>query len=592
MGFTVETTASIEELNTSPSTGIEITSDGAVEKCRPPFETNWLAVLAHKLGIIASKETDLKTFSITGSPLCEDELDFLDVLSDKAKTFVDAMDAVESALTAREAAAAAREAAAGAEGETAEAIEKAADEVEESIPEPEPFSSDMSIDVHISRDLVTAYCCIFPPIGRGQSLSAEQLYTLVEENGVKYGVDEAVIQNVLDSNSVLKIFVIAKGVAKKDGVDGDIRDHFPREQKINIAQKDGQLVDYKNLNWLQTVHAGDIICDIIKPEPPENGIDVRGIEIKAVPGKKLKVPAGQNTSISEDGLALVATSDGQLTFRGGAFRIDQIVNIDSDVDNSVGNLDVIGSINVKGNVTEGFSLTATGDIVVRGIVEGAYLKAGGNIQIFHGMNGNLKGKLEARGNVTSRYLENCSVLAGGLVKSDSIVSCTVVSHDKVSVQTGKGVIIASNVTGFRGIEAKTIGNDRNRLSNLTVGSDPTLLEELQLLKTEVAEMGKKLEENEKNIRYLESATELDSQYQQLLSKLKLDSTVDKMKLSKKEQRIIAISQLLSDVSAQITATDIYPPVNITMGNLKLNLTQPERMCRIYKSEGEITVGKK
>ena len=171
-----------------------------------------------------------------------------------------------------------------------------------------------------------------------------------ESNGVKCGVDESVIQNVLDTNSMLKIFVIARGVPQKDGVDGGIRDHYSREQKINITSKEGNIADYKNLNWLQTIHANDVICDIIKPKPEENGVDVRGVEIKAIPGKKPKVPAGKNTAISEDGLMLIATTDGQLSYKGGVFRVDQVVNIDGDIDNSIGNLDVIGSINVNGNV--------------------------------------------------------------------------------------------------------------------------------------------------------------------------------------------------------------------------------------------------
>lgn len=44
-------------------------------------------------------------------------------------------------------------------------------------------------------------------------------------------------------------------------------------------------------------------------------------------------------------------------------------------------------------------------------------------------------------------------------------------------------------------------------------------------------------------------------------------------------------------SAQIIASELHPPVNISMGNLKLNLLQEERMCRIYKIGGEIIIGK-
>lgn len=581
----MEGLANSEKLNTalSASVGIENVSDSSAGKCKRASEINWLTVFAEKLGIIFSENSDLRAFSFTDTPLCRDELDFIDALSDKTKLLLEAMEAAEAAVSASAAVENSNTLITDGSGENS-------GKNAESLLQQEPFSANMSLNIHFSRDLMTAYCCVFPPIGQGQSLSVEELYKLVESNGVKCGVDESVIQNVLDTNSMLKIFVIARGVPQKDGVDGGIRDHYSREQKINITSKEGNIADYKNLNWLQTIHANDVICDIIKPKPEENGVDVRGVEIKAIPGKKPKVPAGKNTAISEDGLMLIATTDGQLSYKGGVFRVDQVVNIDGDIDNSIGNLDVIGSINVNGNVTEGFSLAATGDIVVRGIVEGAYLNAGGNIQIFHGMNGNLKGRLEARGDITSKYLQNCSVCAEGTVKAGSIVSCTVVSNDKVSVLNGKGTIIASSITGSKGIEAKIVGNDRNRLSSLTVGSDPSLVKELKTLKTEVLEMSKNLEENEKNIRYIEGMGEPDLRYQQLLSKLKLDIVLDKMKLSKKKRRIIAISDLLNDASAQIIASELHPPVNISMGNLKLNLLQEERMCRIYKIGGEIIIG--
>ncbi len=559
-------------------------------------ETNWLAALAYKLGVIPSSEATAKDFSYTNEPLSEDELNFLDVLSVRAELLVEALDRYETEKKAREAVISAREEflkqrAAAENNPDADLSQYEAVELEEIPPEPLPVSADMSVNLHISNDILKVFCCIFPSIGDGATLTAEQVYNTVREQGIAFGIDTDIAQEIFNSSSYFKIFVIAQGKNKKDGIDGYVVDKYLREPKINISSDDNA-VDYKNLNWLQTVHTGDVICDIVNPTEPEDGMDVRGVAIKAATGKKPKIPSGVNTAVSENGLALVATCDGQLAFKSGSFRIDQIVNIEKDVNSAVGNLNVIGSVNVKGNVSDGFTIIATGDIVVRGIVEGAFLKAGGNIQIFHGMNGSLKGKLEAHGNITSKYLENCSVVAGGIVKSESVVNCTVVSSDKVSVVTGKGIIIASDVTGFRGIEAKTVGNESNRLSNLTVGADPILLEEMHTLKSEVIQLKKKIEDNEKNIKYLESKSELDQQYQQLLSKMKFDFSVDNMKLAKKEQRIVAITELLTDVSAQITASELYPPVNVTMGKQKLSIINMERMCRIYKSDGDILIGKK
>lgn len=558
-------------------------------------DTNWVATLACRLGMMPS-EAPLESFSYRNEPLSEDELDFLDKLCDKAGELVDALDRFSEETEARAKIITAREQfmeqkAAAEKDAEADISKYESVELEELPPEPVPISADMGVYVHISRDNLKAYCCVFPPIGEGVALTAEQIYSVIREQGIAYGLDTAVAEEVLKSSAYFKLFIVAVGKNKKDGIDGAVIDKFLRERKINISADDNA-VDYKNLNWLQTVHAGDVICEIRYPSEPEDGMDVRGVAIKAASGKKPKIPNGVNTAVSEDGLSLVATCDGQLEYKNGGFRVDQIVNIDSDVNSSVGNLNVIGSVNVKGNVSDGFSIVATGDIVVRGIVEGAYLKAGGNIQIFHGMNGSLKGKLEANGSVTSKYLENCSVVAGGVVKSESIVNSTVISSDKVSVLTGKGIIIASDVTGFRGIEAKVIGNESNRLSSLTVGADPTLIEELQTLKREIAALQKKIDDNEKNLKYLEGRSQLDQQYQQLLGKIKFEYSVDKMKLAKKEQRIVVISDLLTDVEAQIVASEIYAPVNVSIGKLKMSMLNNERMCRIYKSEGDIVIGKK
>lgn len=514
------------------------------------IEFGWFSLLANRLELCKASEVPEEFFSIDGKPLCVDERDFLEELSLDARANIESMNTNSQ------------------------------------------FSSPMSLSLHLSRDLMTVYGCIIPPIGAGWSLSVERLQEIVKEAGYIFGIVENVFESILANKSFMKIFPIAHGIPQQDGKDGEIIDLYSREPKINIDSESEDPVDYKNLNWLQTIHEGDVICKLVRPVPPVDGIDVRGLAVKGAPGKMPKIPAGNCTSVTEDGLSLVATADGQLSFKGSAFRVDKMLNINGSVDTAVGNLDVIGSVSIAENVSEGFSIIATGDIVVRGIVEGAYLKAGGNIQIFHGMNGNSKGRLEAGGNVSSKYLENCHVIAKGSVKCGSVINSTIICSDVVSVTMSKGIIIGSDVTGFKGIEARTIGNEHNRLTTLAVGSDPLLLEELGGVRKQVIELERYLEENEKNIAFLDKSTALDEKYKQLLSKLKLDQSVGSMKLTKKKQRLLEINDALSAQDGQITATELYPPANITMGKLRLTVMEHLRMCKIYCQEGQILIGKK
>ena len=458
---------------------------------------------------------------------------------------------------------------------------------------PVPLVLDMQLETFITRDQLTAYACIIPPIGNGKSLSFEELKEEAKRAGIIYGVNDNLLKELSENGSMLRVFTIAQGKRARNGEDGSIVELFPREKKITFEANDQDMVDYKNLNWLQPVHSGDPICTIIPPVPEEDGIDVKGIAIKAREAKVPKAPAGPNTVENADHTALIAACDGQLVFSGGCFKVEQMIKIDADVDSSIGNLDVIGSITVFGSVFDGFTLKATGDIIVKGIVEGATLTAGGNIQIFQGINGSYKGRLEAGGNVTSKYLENCFVSAGGTIKSDSILNSTVISSDKVVVVSGKGIIIGSAIVAFKGVEAKIIGNDQNILSSITIGTDPKLYEELRTLKTEVYDLKRKSEANEKNIQYLLAQESLTAEYQQLLNKLKLDQTVFNMNISKKSTRISAIeAELKGGENCQIVVNQLNPPVKVAIEGSQLSIANEARMCRIFKSEGEIVIGSK
>lgn len=522
-----------------------------------------MANLASKLSIKNFVGKAAADFFLHGGSLSEEENTFWIILNEKAETYLTRLSALGNHQSP------------------------------DNGPESTVIQMDTHLEVYVTHDQMTAYGCIFPPLGDGNSLSFDELRLKAESEGLKYGIDDTMLRELAESSSFLRVFVLASGKPLKDGEDGKIIDLYSREKKISFEVDDKENIDYKNLNWLQNVHAGDVICKIIPPVPPEDGVNVRGIVLKAAFGRIPKPPMGKNVSENEDHTALVALCDGQLVFSAGCFKVQQMVVIEEDLDSSVGNLDVIGSVTVNGNVFEGFTVKATGDIIVRGSAEGATLVAGGNIQIFQGMNGNFKGRIEAGKNVTTRYLEYCYVSAGGIVKTDSIVSSTVISSDKVLATSGKGMILGSTVIGFRGIEAKTIGNERNLQTSLTIGSDPKLYDELRSLKKEIHELSRKSEENDKNIQFLQKQESLDSKYQQVLGKLTLDQSIFKMNLAKKTSRVDAIEEALkSGEACQIVVNQLFPPVSVTIGNTRKIISTEERMRRIYKSEGEVILGSK
>ena len=460
--------------------------------------------------------------------------------------------------------------------------------VDLSIPD-DPFSADMQLDVGITRDWSRACALLLPPIGDGMELTLGELIAQAEAAQVRFGIDVDTLEQMLNDKAYFKVFPLAAGQPVENGTDGRVEELYPREKRATLEADEKEIVDFKNLNWLQCVNKGDVICNIIPPTEPKDGCDVGGNIIKGKPGREPRLPRGKNIAESEDGTKLVAETDGQITFSGNVFKINPVVSIDGNIDSAVGNLDVVGSINVKGNVLEGFSVRATGDIHIFGSVVGATVEAGGDIKINSGVNG---GSVSAGGKLVTKFIENTTAEVTGTITAENIISSTVVCGDKVTALAGKGAIIGGSVTSFKGIEAKVIGNESNLPTKMIVGCDPQLTQERLDLKAEVAALSKKADETGKNIRYLEGMETVDQAQQQLLAKLRLDFSVTNMNIAKKNARIQALEELLQGDGYQIVASHIYPPLVVTMGTITEHFLDESRMSRIYKSGGNIRLGMK
>ena len=193
----MEKKANTGSLNVNGGAGGLNADHGMANRHRELMETGSMSVLARKLGLLQPEEKTSKVLIYGGQTPCEDELDFIEHLSNEAEIAVGELEAYESALEARRAAVSAREAA-ESQGDEGKTLAEAAREIEDSIPEPVPHSRDMALYTHISRDRLKAYGCIFPAIGSGKSFSPEQLYSLVRESEIKYGIDEAEFNSKVD----------------------------------------------------------------------------------------------------------------------------------------------------------------------------------------------------------------------------------------------------------------------------------------------------------------------------------------------------------------------------------------------------------
>jgi uncharacterized protein (DUF342 family) len=366
------------------------------------------------------------------------------------------------------------------------------------------------IRLNVSSNRLEATLEVKPAV-EGQLVSFEEIMAFLKENGIVYGVLESVIRDFCENKKYFIDLVCARGLPPVDEENGVLEYMFSREQNFMPTEREDGTVDYRNLGIVQNVKKGDVLCKIIPPTPGKDGIDIYGNPVNYRRGKIPNFPQGKNTAVSEDGLTLVADSDGCIEYKGANLSISEVFIVHGDVDSSSGNINFLGTVIVQGDVLEGFSVKAGRDINVRGMVEGALLEAGGNIAVSCGMNGMSKGKLVAKGSVSAQYIENTTVECGGDVRADVIFNSVIKAGNSILARGRKGLLAGGRFQAGRSVTANTIGSGGARTEVLIVSGvlDGLLAggegESLDSVKAELAE-------EEKNLQTLCAQSETISQF--------------------------------------------------------------------------------
>ena len=89
---------------------------------------------------------------------------------------------------------------------------------------------------------------------------------------------------------------------------------------------------------------------------------------------------------------MIADVNGEATFINDKINVETVYTINGDIDLKTGNQFFLGTIIVIGNVEDGFSVKATGNIEVRGNVGKAELSAEGDVIVHQGITGKGTGR--------------------------------------------------------------------------------------------------------------------------------------------------------------------------------------------------------
>ena len=444
------------------------------------------------------------------------------------------------------------------------------------------------VDISVNPNYTTAFLSFSRPENGGRDITVETIADALEARNISYGILEDDIRDAVENKKYDENICAARWDPPEDGVDGEIKYFYRIDQNIAPVENEHGIVDYKNLGLVRNITAGTPIAEISMPTEGTPGRDIMGRVVLQKKGTPAKYSLGKGVSLVNEGTQIIAAVDGNLSYRNGAFNVDETLVINGDVDTSTGNIDFIGSVSIKGNVFEGFRITSKKDISVLGTANNSELTADGNITVKIGI---INSKVNCQGDVKLGFCENSVIKCEGNVTSDSFIGGEVFSGKSI-IASGKGVIMGGKFTALDNIEASVIGSENYTKTELTLGNNAVLMEEREMLDKQIKDYTDKLDQLGKIVNTLteiSKTAKLPPEREQmkneaLRSRLKIQSEIKKSKVRIDE--INEALELTQNLSVSVKRM-IYPGVKLRINSSTLLVNATENRCRATVDKGEI-----
>jgi uncharacterized protein (DUF342 family) len=365
--------------------------------------------------------------------------------------------------------------------------------------------NDSMVSVEIVAEEMKAFITVTPPGLGGCDLSAETYISFLRQNRVYYGVKEDFLKAFADRPTYREPVLAAEGIKPVDGRDACIRYNFNTDQtKVRLRENSSGKVDFKELNIIQNVVEQQPLAKKIPSEPGAAGRTVTGRVLPAKSGQDIDIPLGKNVHLGDDGETIISDINGQFMEADGKINVEPVYTVNGDVNLKTGNIIFLGTVIITGNVEDGFSVKAAGNIEVNGSVEKAELDAEGDIIVHQGITGKVNGLVRAGRSIWARFIENAVIEAGNMVVvSDGIINSQVNAFKCIICQGKRAHIVGGWLRASEEINAKILGSPTGGAETICeVGFDPKSKEELNNLIEKKDTLHKELEEIQLNLQTL------------------------------------------------------------------------------------------
>ncbi len=431
------------------------------------------------------------------------------------------------------------------------------------------------------------------------SITSDVLMGALTAKGVSTGIKQEAVDGIANNPVANVLIIVATGTNPTPGTDEKIEYKFPTEGEVVIEEdEETGSIDFRKISNFNNFNEGDVLASRTPATEGTDGINVIGSVLPAKAGKTAVLRIGKGAEINEEDNTVVASVAGHGCIVNDRICVLNTVEIPAHVDYSIGNIDFIGNLKIRGGIKPGFVVEARGDIEIADNVEQANIVCGGNLTVQGIIFGHEDCKITVGGNAELHAIDQAILeVQGDLVVSGYIRHCHVKAGSSIDLQGAKSSIVGGEVATLTRIKSPFVGNHMATLTKLSVGVNPFASEEMQQLQTNHDALETKLQQVLNGITGLRNkmvvAGKAGSKMQPMMDKLSQAENQLKPAIAQMATRIQELQATTMNYrEAKISISEmVYPGVVINFRNKLQYKTMDEAQRLTYFEENaEIRTG--
>ncbi len=466
---------------------------------------------------------------------------------------------------------------------------------------------DATVSARFDEQKMTAFLRVNGACG-GNPIKGNDLLASLKEAQIVRGVKKQTLQKLLTASARLKPgeyleAPIAAGKCPIPGEDSKLA-YLVQDSKARILrpqEREDGTVDMRDLGKMVTVSEGQPLAKRIPPTKGIEGFRVDGKVLPTTPGKDipLRLFPGSDFSSNDENI-VIATTSGMPILHPEGVEVDNAVCMKS-VTVATGHVDFEGSVVINGDVNAGMRVSATGSITVGGVVETAFLEAGGDIIIHNGILGKqLQGdqeittRMRAKGSVIVKFAQYAHIEAeGDIIISQHAMHCTTRTNSNLYIcdQTQRtGTLTGGNHVARCGVKVVTLGATSGVVTRVHAFTG------LEAMMTDTIQLGKELESEHEQLMKVKDA---EMKLLQQPANKRPEALIERLAWTKTHhfERIAEIKAKMDSSSSELNSLyrshtiDVlkhcFPGVYCQIGESTLPVTNELGACRLVTNGKEV-----